>query len=286
MNDLYDVLEGLSEIFEMGATPPVDIFPIFRHIPDSLFNNWRSRSRRVEDTMLNLYGPLVDRVLQRREESGSRSTYLDGVLDQQEKLQLTRHEIDLMVGNLLEGGSDTSSIMTIAFIQAMACYPEMQQEAQREIDAVFGEDASPNWQDYARLPYVAMVVKETMRWRPVMPTGFPHATNKGMFCISGYVDRMLTMIRNHDRWYDHTREQYCHHQHLGPAPRSYQTPQPRRLQPPPIPGPHRACPCVRLSSKRREPRPFWLRLWAADLSGNSSCGTDVVRGDCQDSVGI
>lgn len=182
MKDLYAVLDGMSEIFEMGATPPVDIFPVFKHIPESLFNNWQSRSRRVEDIMLNLYNPLVDRVLQRREESGSRNTYLDGILDQQEKLQLTRHEIDLMVGNLLEGGSDTSSIMTIAFIQAMACYPEVQQKAQLEIDALFSEDASPDWQDYARLPYVAMAVKEAMRWRPVMPTGFPHANNKGMSC--------------------------------------------------------------------------------------------------------
>lgn len=205
MKDLYAVLDGLSEIFEMGATPPVDIFPVFKHIPESLFNNWQSRSRRVEDIMLNLYNPLVDRVLQRRENAGSRNTYLDGILDQQEKLQLTRHEIDLMVGNLLEGGSDTSSIMTIAFIQAMACYPEVQQEAQREIDASFSEDASPSWQDYARLPYVAMAVKETMRWRPVMPTGFPHATNKGMSCIHS-IENMLTLVRNHDRWYDHPRK--------------------------------------------------------------------------------
>lgn len=156
-------------------------------------------------TLLNLYNPLVDRVLQRRENAGSRNTYLDGILDQQEKLQLTRHEIDLMVGNLLEGGSDTSSIMTIAFIQAMACYPKVQQEAQREIDASFSEDASPSWQDYARLPYVAMAVKETMRWRPVMPTGFPHANNKGMSCIHS-IENMLTLVRNHDRWYDHPRK--------------------------------------------------------------------------------
>lgn len=180
MKDLYAVLDGLSEIFEMGATPPVDIFSIFRYLPESLFGNWRSRSRRVEDIMVNLYHPLVDRVQRRREKSGPRETFIDGVLDQQDNLQLTRHEIDLMVGNLLEGGSDTSSIMTIAFIQAMACYPDVQREAQREIDALLGEDTIPDWKDYARLPYVAMVVKETMRWRPVMPTGFPHATSQGM----------------------------------------------------------------------------------------------------------
>ncbi|KAM5434338.1 hypothetical protein McanMca71_005972 [Microsporum canis] len=179
MRHLYAVLDGISEIFEPGATPPIDIFPFLAWLPESLFNNWKSRAREVAQTMDKVYGPLVDRVLRRRE-SGSkcRDSYLDMVLDQQDKLQLTRHEIDLMVGNLLEGGSDTTSIMTIAFIQAMALYPEVQRMAQKEIDAVIGEDRSPDWGDYASLPYVAMVIKETMRWRPVLPTAFPHATSK------------------------------------------------------------------------------------------------------------
>ncbi|EZF75465.1 hypothetical protein H105_02979 [Trichophyton soudanense CBS 452.61] len=179
MRHLYAVLDGISEIFEPGATPPIDIFPFLAWLPESLFNNWKSRAREVAQTMDKVYGPLVDRVLKRRE-SGSqfRESYLDMVLDQQDKLQLTRHEIDLMVGNLLEGGSDTTSIMTIAFIQAMALYPDVQKEAQKEIDAIIGEERSPEWRDYEKLPYVAMVMKETMRWRPVLPTAFPHATSK------------------------------------------------------------------------------------------------------------
>lgn len=180
MRHLYAVLDGISEIFEPGATPPIDIFPFLAWLPESLFNNWKSRAREVAQTMDKVYGPLVDRVLKRRE-SGSefRESYLDMVLDQQEKLQLTRHEIDLMVGNLLEGGSDTTSIMTIVFIQAMALYTDVQKEAQKEIDAIIGEERSPEWKDYVNLPYVAMVVKKTMRWRPVLPTAFPHATSKG-----------------------------------------------------------------------------------------------------------
>lgn len=181
MKSLYAVLDGISEIFEMGATPPIDIFPFLLWIPEVLFNNWRSRSVGLAKMMDSVYGPLVDRVLSRRENAGSKKgdSFLDMVLDQQEKLQLTRHEIDIMLGNLLEGGSDTSSITTIAFIQAMALYPEAQIEAQRSIDCVIGSERTPSWEDYSSLPYVAMVVKETMRWRPVLPTAFPHATSKG-----------------------------------------------------------------------------------------------------------
>lgn len=181
MKSLYAVLDGISEIFEMGATPPVDIFPFLNWIPEKLFNNWKSRSATLARTMDSVYGPLVDRVLSRREKAGSlnKESYLDMIFDQQDTLQLTRHEIDLMVGNLLEGGSDTTAITTIALIQAMALYPEVQREAQASIDSVIGEDRAPTWEDFSRLPYVVMVVKETMRWRPVMPTAFPHATSKG-----------------------------------------------------------------------------------------------------------
>lgn len=183
MKSLYAVLDGISEIFEMGATPPVDIFPFLNWIPESLFKNWKSRSAALAQTMDSVYGPLVDRVLSRREKAGSlnKESYLDMIFDQQDTLQLTRHEIDLMLGNLLEGGSDTTAITTIAFIQAMALYPEVQKEAQAAIDSAIGEDRTPTWEDFSSLPFVVMVVKETMRWRPVMPTAFPHATSKGIF---------------------------------------------------------------------------------------------------------
>lgn len=181
MKSLYAVLDGLSEIFEMGASPPVDIFPFLSWIPESLLNNWKSRAASVAQTMDSVYGPLVDRVLSRRGKAGSKKggSFLDMVLDQQEKLQLTRHEIDLQVGNLLEGGSETLSITIIAFIQAMVLYPEVQKEAQSAIDNVIGSERTPSWEDYSSLSYVVMVAKETMRWRPVMPTAFPHATSKG-----------------------------------------------------------------------------------------------------------
>lgn len=57
--------------------------------------------------------------------------------------------------------------------------PEVQRTAQQEIDSVMGEERSPLWPDFAKLPYINMIVKETMRWRPVTPLAFPHATCEG-----------------------------------------------------------------------------------------------------------
>ena len=79
---------------------------------------------------------------------------------------------------MMEGGSDTSASIILAFVHAMIKFPHTQKKAQREIDSIIGEDRSPLWNDYASLPYVAMIVKETMRWRPVTPLAFPHAVTE------------------------------------------------------------------------------------------------------------
>ncbi len=39
------------------------------------------------------------------------------------------------------------------------------------------------WKDYARLPYVAAIVKEANRWRPVVPMAFPHTVAEGEKCF-------------------------------------------------------------------------------------------------------
>ena len=164
---------------ETGATPPVDILPVLKWIPERFLGNWISRSRHVGRAMDSLYGRMISHVLQRRLKSGSNSSFLDGILDQQEKLELTRNELNYLCGTAMEGGSDTSSSTILVFIHAMVKFPHVQEMAHREMDSVVGENRTPQWSDYGELPYIAMIVKEAMRWRPVTPLAFPHSLSKG-----------------------------------------------------------------------------------------------------------
>lgn len=172
-------MEQWSEVMETGATPPVDIVPILKWVPERFFGNWITRSRNVGKAMDKLYGRMVLHVKQRRLKSGSRGSFLDGILDQQEKLNLSPNQLNFVCGTVLEGGSDTSSSIILAFIHAMIKFPDVQKKAQQQIDTIIGEDRSPLWSDYPDLTYVAMIVKETMRWRPVTPLAFPHALREG-----------------------------------------------------------------------------------------------------------
>lgn len=51
----------------------------------------------------------------------------------------------------------------------MALHPEKQQLAQAEIDNVVGAGRLPTIDDRSSLPYVNAVIKETMRWHPILP---------------------------------------------------------------------------------------------------------------------
>ncbi|KAI0683656.1 cytochrome P450 [Cerioporus squamosus] len=62
------------------------------------------------------------------------------------------------------------------FYLAMASYPEVQARAHAELDEVIGPHRLPTLGDKPDLPYLCAIVKECLRWRPVPPLGFLHAS--------------------------------------------------------------------------------------------------------------
>lgn len=74
----------------------------------------------------------------------------------------------------------------------MALYPSVQEKAQAELDKAVGRGRLPNCADLDSLPYVKAVVKELVRWHPVVPIGVPHTTThddefQGYFIPKGAV---------------------------------------------------------------------------------------------------
>ena len=164
---------------ETGATPPVDVFPWLKYLPEWLFNNYITRAKGIGQQMETLYSDILSTVIKRRESGQQAGSFMDRILDSQKKNQLPWHQQCFIGGVLMEGGSDTSSSLTIAIVQALTLYPEVQRKAHAEIDAFVGHDRSPTWNDFGHLPYINMIVKEGHRWRPILPLCFPHAVGQG-----------------------------------------------------------------------------------------------------------
>ncbi|KAF3127945.1 hypothetical protein TWF569_011645 [Orbilia oligospora] len=197
---LYDIMERWSAVMEPGNTPPVDIYPIFKYIPESLFGNWISRASGVGRDMERLYANMISQFKIRAEDpkiSRAHESFFDILLREQEKTrEFTDHEIAFIGGVQLEGGSDTSASILTAFVQAMVNWPEVQRIAQEEIDRVIGEDRSPTWNNFAALPYINAIMKETHRWRPVTPLSFPHCLTKDEYLDGFLLPKGATIILN------------------------------------------------------------------------------------------
>lgn len=53
----------------------------------------------------------------------------------------------------------------------MVLYPDIQKKAQDEIDRFVGSSRLPDYSDMDSLPYTEAVVRELLRWNPVIPLG-------------------------------------------------------------------------------------------------------------------
>jgi cytochrome P450 len=106
----------------------------------------------------------------RRAEGDKRDCIADDLLDRYNAtgFPMSQHAFNNLIGELVEGGADTTSAQLLTMVLALAKNPWVQKTARAQIDPVCGTGRSPRWgEDFQALPYINAVVKEGMRWRPV-----------------------------------------------------------------------------------------------------------------------
>ncbi|GAM35621.1 hypothetical protein TCE0_017r04089 [Talaromyces pinophilus] len=202
MHRIFDALEQFVEIVRIV---PVDVFPFLKYVPESLFGNWISRAKEVKRIMLDTYTVSVDHVKNRRKRVGVRNSFVDRLLDDK-KLGFTDQRLGFTAGALMAAGSDTTASMIMCFLQAMVKWPEFARRAQKQIDAIVGEDRSPTWDDFKDLPYVMAIVKECIRWRPATPLGIPHCLDEDYWVDGKLLPKGTTLTLN--VWGLHHDEKY------------------------------------------------------------------------------
>ncbi|KZT36769.1 cytochrome P450 [Sistotremastrum suecicum HHB10207 ss-3] len=100
-------------------------------------------------------------------------------------------------------GADTSRSTLTTFFVAMLHYPRIQQRAHKFIDLLLKEQRLPVMEDREQLPYIEAMLKETHRWKPVLPAGIPHGSlkddvYKGMAIPAGsmLITNLAAMLEN------------------------------------------------------------------------------------------
>ncbi|KAJ6516924.1 cytochrome P450 [Mycena vitilis] len=171
----YKVQHEWITLLEPGATPPLDFFPILKHVPER-WARWKRDCKDVRRMQRELYFTLLDETHERMRRGDKNGSYVEQLIEKQKDLKLNREMTGYLSGALIETGSDTTSAYLQSLVLALVAYPEAQRKAQEEIDRVVGQHRMPTLDDLENMPYIRAVVSETHRFRPVTPFGVPHCT--------------------------------------------------------------------------------------------------------------
>jgi hypothetical protein len=134
-------------------------------------NPWRKAEQKRHDEQLGFWKEKYMMVKEQMARGEARPSFVRKYLESEKKGGLSG---DQEASSAL-GMMALISIFTIGgplhfFFMAMALHQEWLSKCQEEIDKVCGE-RMPTLSDYPDLPILRACIKETMRWRPNIPTG-------------------------------------------------------------------------------------------------------------------
>nr|UYO77214.1 cytochrome P450 [Trichoderma crystalligenum] len=153
------------------TNPPVDLFPILRWVP-AMLAEWKRKAPIARKYLLDAYNGLIFQAEKSMKSQGgtfSSMAIIPKLLRQASDTFTNDEGLDMTVfmGGLFDAsvGSTLMSFQTL--ILALAAHPDVQRQAQAEIDSVFGLHRLPDKIELDKLPYVNACVTEAQRWRPL-----------------------------------------------------------------------------------------------------------------------
>ncbi|KAI0319836.1 cytochrome P450 [Amylostereum chailletii] len=180
------LVEAASASTSEAALPGaflVDLFPSLKYVPEWMpgagFKTKAREWRKLSQDMINAPYDMVKAKFMR---GNAEPCFVSTCLEQNNASEaagkgeiLTEELIKDTAAVAYAAGADTSVSTLTTFMLAMTLYPEAQKRAQAEIDAHLGSfERLPTFADKDALPYVAALVKEVLRWIPVLPLAVPH----------------------------------------------------------------------------------------------------------------
>ncbi|KAI0856011.1 cytochrome P450 [Xylaria cubensis] len=190
LEQLIHGFEKWSELAGSQTAALLDVFPIFRYLPDAFLPTKRY-ARKLHEQELDLYAGHYLTAKRKLKEGKSKAN----IVRAQDEFKFSDGLAGYLSGSLLEAGSDTSASTLIGFIQALLIFPEVPKLAQAEIDRVCG-DRMPDLNDLPDLPYIRGCIKESMRWMPTAILGIPHATTRDDEYLGYHIPKGAGVVLN------------------------------------------------------------------------------------------
>ncbi|KIO10098.1 hypothetical protein M404DRAFT_130775 [Pisolithus tinctorius Marx 270] len=173
---LVQFLSLAVELVTLERLALLGAFPFLAHIPSWMpGGNWKKRAgdcrrlvRKVLDDPVQYVHDSIIAGTARK--SMVHDIYLDK--DDDLKLGFDKDKVTKEVAaTAFIAATETTTSVMVVFLLAMVLHPDVQRQAQEEIDRVVGTDRLPNFGDRPNLPYVEAILLETLRWVPAVPLG-------------------------------------------------------------------------------------------------------------------
>nr|XP_029117118.1 cytochrome P450 98A2 [Elaeis guineensis] len=119
-----------------------------------------------------------------RKKSGAKQHFVDALLTLKDQYDLSEDTIIGLLWDMITAGMDTTVITTEWAMAELVRNPRVQGKVQEEMDRVIGERIITE-ADFANLPYLQCVVKESLRLHPPTPLMLPHKATANVK-IGGY----------------------------------------------------------------------------------------------------
>ncbi|GJE86829.1 cytochrome P450 [Phanerochaete sordida] len=193
---IFRMVLRLIPIFKECTRPSLlDLSPIFQWLPSWFPGAWYQNFIKDAKPILQLVMQYPVSLVQKEMKLGTaRPSFVSEQLQAFSQESATTaehvHEVERRAFQIMSGGTETTWHSVTQFFACMLLHPDAQRRAQEEIDRVVGSGRLPDFTDRDALPYVECVLKEVLRWKPIVPLGMPHKlredhTYRGMFIPGG-----------------------------------------------------------------------------------------------------
>lgn len=171
--DLTPIAWGL--LTQMSPAGPITnvLHPLWHWLPEQI-NPWKRAERSRQSKQMDFWNHTYQTTRQRIDTGKQRACFTKSYFDTAERSTLSGdYEATCAIGMMAIVGIFTVAGPIYYFLISMVHHPEWQVKCQNEVDQVCGS-RPPAVTDLPNLPILRACIKETMRWRPTVPTGVAH----------------------------------------------------------------------------------------------------------------
>lgn len=190
----YCIGSAWGLLTQMSPAGPITnvVTPLWK-LPE-MINPWKKAEHKRHDTQQAWWMANLLRVKAQMKQGTARWSFTRQFLETEKTNNLSGdYEASSVLGMLALVGIFTVAGPLNYFLVAMVHHPEWLKKVQKEVDEAC-EGRMPTLNDSPKLPILRACIKESMRWRPNVPTGVAHETEQDDYYRGYFIPKGVRIL--------------------------------------------------------------------------------------------